>query len=206
MNPGRYPRTAAYLRSLPQGLASYPECIVKGDVFSAARELVAEGLRGDAEDLPEPLRAYVQGHWREQWFSDVAGTCMNLLARDLVFPGDEQLLKFAYEASAKVFERPLYRVIMKVLSPTLVIVNAAKRWTTFRKGTTLTRNIFERDAKTARACLALTYPSGLYPKLMLLTFAESYRAAADAAHAPEAKVTLAAHDECKAEFEVSWTP
>ncbi len=197
LDSGRFPRAARYLASLPSGLASYPECRAKTDfshvVLGDYPKLLEEAR------LPEELRRHFDLGAPGQMMPECTAITLRLILRDLQFAGDEPYLAWTYEASARVFRSGVYRMLMYVMSPSLVIMGAAKRWSAFRVGTTLSA---KADKKSAQ--LELTYPPRLYPELVLLGHAQSFRAAVDAAGAADSKVELTGHSETVAGFRVSW--
>jgi hypothetical protein len=120
-----------------------------------------------------------------EWMSDVEGVAVRLLVRDVVFQTDTEYDRWNYEIAGELFAKPFYRVLMYVVSPTLVMLGATKRWAAFREGSVLTSKV-DRDGGTAE----LRFPPNLYPDLVLRGFGEAFRASLSAARARNPKVVL----------------
>jgi hypothetical protein len=203
IDASRFPRTAAYVAALPGGLDSFPECRVIGD---AVENLVAAlaGLK-DAVGVPPVIRQILRGSAVPAWCSEVHSNAMLHLLRDAVHPGDDEFLRWAYDDSRLVFKRPAYRVLMAVLSPSLVVLGAANRWSTFHQGTRLTahRTAVEGNGRMGTRA-TLTYPSHLFSTLVLRRQQQAFLAAIDAAGAKQATVALEERGPSEAMFVASW--
>src|SRR6476469_3102919 len=104
----RFPLAAQYIKSLPRGLDSHPECQVRADVVEPhIRELSRiASLTG----LPKPLEAFVSGPPAGQkWVSEVVFQAANLVLRDAGFPTETGFLQWSYDISAELFDKPLVR-------------------------------------------------------------------------------------------------
>jgi hypothetical protein len=197
-----FDRASRYLATLPQGEASFPQCLVKSDAYDATRTLLAKHL--PLTELPGALGVAARNEAREEWISDVAGNALTYVARDVAFGSDAELLAWLYATTSELFARPLYRVIMRVISPTLALLGATKRWGSFRKGTQLVGSPVTATGAQMRARLTLTYPAHLYDALVLEIFATAFRAALDAANAKNSRVLVEGATATEAGFAVSW--
>lgn len=202
LDPSRFPRAAAYLRSLPHGLDSYPECRVKTNVL--------EHIAGDvpalasAKGLPTIVLDVLDGSYREEWLPEVTSNVLLLAVRDVGWASDDEFRAWARRDSARVFARPAYKFLMLVLSPALVVMGTAKRWGAFHEGTQLSATPVKRDGDRLCTSARLTQPSGLFTGLLVDRQAQAFLAALDGSRArePEVKVTQASLDEVR--FVASW--
>jgi hypothetical protein len=129
---------------------------------------------------------------------------MPLLLRDAVFKTDDALLAFTHEAAMALFKNPLYRVLMRVLSPMLILSGTSKRWGAFRTGSALAAKPVEKRSNRHVVRLELSHPQKLYPRLMLDTFGAAFRASVELSGARDTRSTLAKNTDTQAEFELSW--
>ena len=125
-----------YLDSLPEGTKSFPGCRVKSDAFdlisNATEEAAPEAFRELRDDwIPH-------GPTPSGWIPEAYANSLTLLFRDRVHGSDDARCRAAFKSNNRVlFQKPVYRVVMLVLSPTLAIMGAEKRWGTFRQGSRL---------------------------------------------------------------------
>lgn len=197
LDPSRFPAAAAYLRSVPGGLGAHPECQAVGDML----RVTLDEFPGLLEDpgVSAPVRQAIETVRSSDWVPDVLNVTVRLMARDREFATDAEYLAWNKERSLRVFETPLYRVLMFVMSPTLVLMGATRRWGKFRRGTTL------RGKGTGKgARLQLEFPDRLYNELMLRTYAASFDAALVAAGATGPDVELVEQTPTRAAWAAVW--
>jgi hypothetical protein len=198
-----FPSAAGYLNTLPRGIDSFPECRVTADSFEFVRsDLVASGL---PSGLPPPIAAFLDGNRHDKWLSEVVANAAMLMLRDRVSGSDEGFLKWAYDDSRRVFSKPIYRMLMAVMSPSLVVIGAAKRWSAFHQGTALSINPIVSVAGRAGTQAKLTFPPGLYSPVLVVRQQRAFLAALDAASAKEAKVEVDSTAAGEAVFKPSWS-
>jgi len=199
--PARYLRARAYLQSLPAGLDSFPECRVRAEVYTDVRESFPE--LGKDTSLPPRVSAYFKGHHDKQWISEVLGQVINLLARDSL-PGDDAFLDYTYGLNQRLFQSSFLRHLMRLVTPTLIVMGAAQRWGTLHEGTTLTAGKIVRKSDGNRTTGTLHFPAGLYPELFLRALVPAFRAGIDGARAEHAEVRLVRVEPTLAEYEIAW--
>jgi hypothetical protein len=192
------PHAAAYFRGLPDGLESYPTCLVRTDVAREILRLFPQILQhpGISPDVVDTIRDSLA---TKDWMPDVQGVVARLLVRDVVCSSDEEYLDWSYRVAGELFKRQIFKVLMYVLSPTLVLLGTEKRWGAFRRGTKLTSRI---DKNTAVA--ELHFPTNLYVPVVLRGFGEAFRASLVAARAVDPRVELIEATPELARWSVRW--
>ncbi|MEM6730369.1 MAG: hypothetical protein AAF658_02365, partial [Myxococcota bacterium] len=93
-----------------------------------------ERLMPTGPSLPPEMIEVLENRSDEIWHAEVVGVALMLACRDLTFESDEDFLQWGYDSSRALFESPLNRMVMMVVSPTLVAMGAAKKWANFHKG------------------------------------------------------------------------
>lgn len=193
----RYPGAARYLDALPRGVASHPDCRVKGSLLRSMLEstpvpFAREGLSTmalgllDAPPLPNA------------WMPEVAFNAL-MLAHEDGMPR-AQFAEWVYGRNRKLFESSLYRVLFLVVSPERLLVGMAHRWSAFRTGSEL--RLLERSAHAAR--VELCYPEHLHDERTLSNIVVAVRAAIDAAGAKRAETTLEVASATRAVVDLRW--
>jgi hypothetical protein len=191
--------TRAYLRGLPDGLASYPECVGKASIY---RRFVDETALGDAATkLPHEIAALItQPRVHSSWVSEVLTTCLYLGVRDLCFPSDDAFVDHFREVNRAVVSSPMYRVMFALVSPLRLIDGGAKRMSALHRG--LGVSILETRSHGGR--LALSYPPNLLPRLIARCYATAFEVLVEAAGGKEPCAHLVRHEPDAATFDVTW--
>jgi hypothetical protein len=197
-DPTSLPHTAAYFRGLPNGLESYPNCQVRADVAAEILRLFPQILEHPGIS-PEVVKTIRDSLAKKDWMPDVQGVVARLLVRDIACETDEEYLDWSYRVAGELFKRQIFKVLMYVLSPTLVLLGTEKRWGTFRRGTMLKSRVDNHSAITE-----LAFPTNLYTPVVLSGFGEAFRASLAAARATDPRVELVEATSERACWSVRW--
>ena len=197
-DPDSLPLTAAYVAGLPQGLDSYPKCRVRTAVTQLVIERFPHALEhaGVERAFVDRLRAAVS---HGEWMPEALGTTVRILTRDAVFASDDEYNEWNFQIAGELFARPFYRVLMYVVSPTLVMLGAQRRWSAFREGTTLSAKPHANGGE-----VVLTFPARLYTPLVVAGFGQAFRASLVAARARGIKIELEDVQPDRARWSVVW--
>lgn len=183
-------RLYAYLESLPDGMRSFPQAQVRGEVLDATIEWLEE-----IESAPDPiLRDWIRSSRpmgrSVEWIPEALLNAVSLQIIDDGFPSDESWLNEVYRRQRKVYHTPLYRAVLMVLSPTLLTMGAGDRWKAYRKGSALSVDKWARDGDRRVSIATLRYPAGLHTDVHVRSLATVLVAAVDACGAKETKMDL----------------
>jgi hypothetical protein len=192
------PLSAAYIAALPRGLDSYPKCRVRTTVSRLTLERFPKLLAhpGISDAFKERLQTALTGG---EWMPETVGTTLRILTREVVFESDAEYNDWTFEISSEVFRRPAYKVLMYVMSPTLVMLGATRRWNAFREGSKLVANVSGN-----RGDILLTFPPQLYTELVLQGFGQAFRASLVAARARNVRLTLEDAQPESARWSATW--
>lgn len=199
VDPARFPRVARYLAQLPDGLASYPACTAKTSIYLAALE--DHPVKPRPGTLPAALESLLVDRTAPGLrVSEVVNNALHLAIADAHFASsDDDFVAYAYAANKRLFESRLYRVLMWVASPRMVLKGAHSRWYSFHKGTDIS---LKHTAHSAN--ITLTYPPRLHDGLMLRCFAVAFKAAAEAGNGKDVRFDLSRDHDTRAEYEGTW--
>lgn len=179
-----------YLDALPDGMRSFPKCQVRGEVLDHTLEWLTE-VEGTLDPvLRDWVRTYRPLGRAMEWVPEVLLNCVSLQVADAGYPSGEAWLNDVYRRQRKVYETPLYRALLFVLSPTLLTMGAADRWKAYRRGTSLVVEKWTKTAQGRRTTAILEHPAGLYTQLHLLSLGQAIVAAVDASGAKNSKLEL----------------
>lgn len=195
-----YPRTTSYLRRLPAGLLSHPQCESKASVYREALRNLPRKLELDGLD---PLLAdYVRDPLpMSSWVPEVVNTALYLAIADQVFGDDDKFLLWVSDFSQRVFEAPMYRVLMAVASPERLAAGGERRWSNFHTGVDYELRVVEGGTHSR-----FGFPPHLYDSLALRATLKAIEAAYRASGARGATAELIAIGATSAEFRVIWYP
>jgi hypothetical protein len=168
----RYPRTAAYVRQLPAGLDSYPECVAKASIHRTVYAHYTdthEALTG----LPAPLQARLDDPSPAAKWIPQCHTLALILAivesRGLDRP---EIGPWIREAAATLFSTPMYRILMLAATPRLLFKGANIRWSAFFRGSELRPDMGDHEAT-----VELSAPPGMFDVTLATIFTDVLRAA-----------------------------
>jgi hypothetical protein len=202
IDANRYPITARYLAHLPSGLDSHPTCLVKTDAHDGLREEFP--TIGQDKGLPAIVQDFFNGHYRETWLPEVVGSTLVHLVRDVSFKNDDEYEAWAFENNSRLFKKPHYRVLMYIMSVTLLINGAAKRWNSLHQGSTVVADPVVKDGANCRSCTVLTFPPRVFDEIDMRNIGSGYRAAMTAVKAEQPSVVWENLTDSGVEFIVRW--
>lgn len=193
----------AYLARLPNGLASYPEVLVKGSVIRSSVENLPDGARTIATGMPEIDALVTDPPAVSAWVPQVHHCLLLASIYDRFFSvagGQTAFDAWVYDRNRQLFRSPAYKILFAVVSPERLIVGLANRWSAFRRGVAV--EVVER--RGSAGTLAMRYPPYVMDALTLRGIAVALRAALDAGGAEQAFVTVTEPGPTEARFSVRW--
>lgn len=171
----RLPNLTRYVESLPHGFDSYPSARGKASLY---RSMLDENLMAKARSfsLPAPLnRMLTTPYPVSSWIPEVHSNAMLLAIRDLACTDDDGFEAHAYAHLRRLFEGPLYRVLLKLASPSLLVRAAGYRWASFHRGSG-----FTVEASSAHGAeVRIEYPAHLWNPQLGLGLKAGLRAIVD---------------------------
>lgn len=170
-----FPATAAYVARLPNGLDSHPDCQVKASLYRSA----LEGRpipRAAIDALPPRLRTLVVNPAPvSAWIPEVQSLALLTAHLDACCSSLEDFERSCYLRQRRLFDSPLYRVVVKLATPNLLLRTAALRWGALHRGTTL---VVERNERGV-AHLNMEHPAQLWDEPTRLALTAGFRALLD---------------------------
>jgi hypothetical protein len=202
VDPTRFPLASSYLQSLPNGMESFPECLTRGETLeSYFRDF---GKFASDAGLPKVVQDMLRTRPEARWVSEVGVQVVNLVVRDLAFQSDDAFDDWTYTASQTIYDKPFVRTLMRLMSPTLIVIGASKRWATFHKGSQLTAGPITESHGRVESTALLQYPVGLFPDLYLRGLTRAFLAALAGSRGKDVRVKLGNVKATSAEYQVSF--
>lgn len=170
-----FPATAAYIARLPHGLDSHPDCQVKASLYRST----LEGRpipRNAADALPPRLKQMVLSPAPvSAWVPEVQSLALVTAHLDVCCRSLSDFERSCYLRQRRLFDSPLYRAVVKLATPNLLLRTAALRWGALHRGTTLVVQANERGV----AHLSMEHPAHLWDKPTRLALTAGFRALLD---------------------------
>ena len=199
-----FPRAVEYLGKMPNGLDSYPDAGIKADVHEDLVREFTKRNQGPGDGFPKIIDDYMNGRYRGKWLPEVVGNTLVLMMRDACFSSDDAFLDWCCDNMATLFNKPMYRVMMHVFSTALVVMGAAKRWSSFHRGSELAVKPMRKSEGRYETSATLTYPPHLFSGLLAPQLGVTYLAALKANKAQDPQVIAKEKSETESIFFVNW--
>lgn len=189
----------AYLDALPQGVGSYPTYVQKASIYRQFLDLTP--MAGVTEVLPEAVRHLVTDPAPvSAWIPEVHLTALYLATLDVRYADETAYVEHWGEVNRALLQGRLYRLLMRVASPSIVIRGAVSRWRSFHRGVALHLDRVSRGNVVVR----MTCPPGLIPAVLAPSYALAFQAALEVAGADEAVVRVEARTDTEIRFTGRW--
>jgi hypothetical protein len=194
-----YPHLAAYLNALPSGMDSYPAYTTRSDFTLLLRPHLQEALDAPTLRLQRPYltKAYSPG----AWIPETVYAALCALARDRLWQSDTSFHRGMADVANVMYTSPLYRALMLLFSPHLIVMGAGSRWTSFHQGTSLV--FVKRGNKHVEAEIA--FPLALFSEPSLRSIGATFCSAISGAGGADVNLTLKLPEKMKAHFLLTWT-
>lgn len=175
--PNPFAALTSYYEGLPNGWASYPECLVKGWFSNYLRERAALDA---IQSIPERLDpALLSSHLTNplEWIPEVAHVALLLAVRDTCFAptprGEEDCLEWMTQLNRSLFSQP---EVAAALNAPLAdgVARVPQIWAMFHRGTPMT--LMRQDSNSA--AVLLEHPAGLFPPISVETQRRAFALAA----------------------------
>ncbi len=153
----RFPTLALYLNRVG-GLEALPACQSKASIV---RGLLADHPLHTLPNgaLPKQLQAFVrEPPPMNVWVSEVLGGAIHCAAYDFSFKSPAEAAAATVRTNLRLFQLSVYRALMMVVTPSLLLRAASARWAAFHRGSTLT----VRESTAHSAVAALDFPPHLF--------------------------------------------
>lgn len=165
------PRVQAYVDALPGGIDAYPDVVVKYSIVETWLEGHDRGALRDV--LPDEVHPLLEdGVPVTRWVPEVHATCIYLALRELFFPSDDTFVTDALHRNIRLLEKPMYKILLRVLTPTRAAKGTALAFSQMHRGLKLAV-----DPQPEAWLVTLTHPPALVPELLGRCYATALRAA-----------------------------
>jgi hypothetical protein len=133
----RYPRLAAYLALLPDGLRSYPECTSRGTLVSSATQ--GHELASFPDGLPTIVRQLIASPpLPGAWVSAVHSDAVFFAVCDTHYPSEAAMLTWTTERTLRTAQSRMYRALTRIAGPNMLLRMASTAHGMFQRGTDMT--------------------------------------------------------------------
>lgn len=164
-----YPRLAAYIDQLPDGLDSYPECEAKVSIHRTVSSFAEQPLCG----LPPVLQAHLdESAPADQWIPQCHTLALIVAIVEARRLERAEEAKWIRSAASLLFATPMYKLLIWAMSPRLMVKGADIRWSAFFRGSSLEATLGESEAE-----IELRAPPALFDRTLAVIFTDVLRSA-----------------------------
>jgi len=189
----------AYLADVPGGLDAYPQFVQKASIY---RQAFSRRLAADlAPRLPLRLaKLMLEPLPVSAWIPEVEGNALMLAIYEHQGYDEAAWVANGIVIARKLFQGPLYRALMMLVSPVAIMNRAQSRWEALHRGIELHAKI----TGDARAEIRVNYPPRLVPRLAAVTYLTAFQAALEAAGGRDVVCNIASYDAQEAVYDITW--
>lgn len=198
--PMKYRRLDEYIKSLPRGLDSYPACRMKASIYRRALE--SKPLLGlDRTSLPASLCDLIDEPLLvSSWMEATKGFAVIMLVADHYGMSDDETRRWLFDLNQTLFGGRLYRGMMKLASPTLLMRIASNLFGAFHQGMS-----FElTELAPNSAGIVLRYPQLVVSNFVASGLGEVFSCAFSVSNAKNVTVRVDEVARAHARFTVRW--
>ena len=165
------PRVTAYLDQLPGRIDAFPEAEVKYSVV--ATWLEGQDAAALVDCLPTEVHPLLEREFPvTQWISEVHATTIYLGLRERFFTSDDAFVADALGRNRTLLNKPMYRILMRLLSRNRAAKGASVAYSQMHRGTEL--SVVSNDAHWE---VSIVHPPHWGPPLLGRCYATALRAA-----------------------------
>lgn len=187
-----------YLASVPGGLDAYPDHLVKASVVDAW--IAGHDREHIAASLPAAVRDRSLSRHVSEWIPEVHATAVYLAVRALFFPSDDAYVDAAYGKNRALFERPIYRAALRLLTRARIAKSVAALFGLWHRGLEASAT----DDEPGTIMVRLGYPENLVPKLIARCYVTAIQAALQRRGEQPPEVELQVFEPTRALLAVAW--
>lgn len=198
LDAGRYPLLAEYIHALPGGLDAYPECEAKASLITSAldghdTEAMLDGLPDvvlDAIENPPPAGVWVPAALCDAVFFAVC---------DRYYPDEAAVKQWTYERTRAMAKNALYKALLRVPGPAILLKASAKAHGLFQRGT-----LFDIVLSKGRAEIDLSFPPRLHVGLNLIANVALWQALVEITGGKQVESSMVSSTQTRASYLVTY--
>jgi hypothetical protein len=118
--------------------------------------------------------------------------------------GESAYYEWSRTSAHDLYDRPLLRHLIKLLSPTLLVMGARSRWGAVRKGSSLSSGKVQKEGERVRTQVTLTHKEGVYVDVFFGGLVHAFEVALESSRGKNAKVSLLGRTPTTASYQLSW--
>jgi len=189
-----------YLRDLPDGVNSYPECLAKASLIRTMMELVPAEY--DDARMPDPVaELFRHPPPKNKWIPEVHSVAAHFALFDASGLRESTLIDMAKDLTTKMVQSPMYRILANFTSPQRLLSGAAKRWQALHLGLPLQ---IEVDKEAKRGTIEMQHEPHIWTSLAHDWTAASWEPLLRLSNAKNGTIQVSRSSPTGALFNVRW--
>jgi len=171
--------------------------ILEHRLVKPSAETLAKALQ--PEDIAETI-LYIAKMPARTWVPEVHLACLMLGHIDHLGLSDQQYLDWAYQRNRELLQQPLFKLLMLVVSPAMLLRGAGSRFESFHLGT----SVSALPKSEREWTLMMTFRPHLFPSLVLRGYTMAFVAAMELTGAKQVRCELVTSQPDSGVFRVGW--
>jgi hypothetical protein len=195
----RFPRLERYTSRLPNGIDSYAEHRCKAAVYRVFTDSV-DLTSFPFDEAPPAVRTLLKNAFlHDTWLPEahVMGTIHAV--SDFLGYDDEATLRWMDECNGRLLSGRMYRALMSLASPSILITVASRQWSLLHRGVKFS---VERGNPGR---IHLAYPDELYDELVARGIGTAVRHALALSRAKNPRVQVEKYSPSRVTYHVEWS-
>jgi hypothetical protein len=140
--------------------------------------------------------------WPQTWVPVSVVALILCILQDRAYADETEFCEAMFRYNRLLYQQPHVKLMMHILSPSLMLMGGQRRWETFYKGGGCVLRPIQLDQQ--RAILVVTHPPHVMSRAYLLSMATSFRAALTGTRAKNVTCTLTDQNATQAVFAAEW--
>ncbi|RYE99784.1 MAG: hypothetical protein EOO77_34995 [Oxalobacteraceae bacterium] len=195
-----YPSLKAYFDTMPQGILTHPSAQTRAFYSIELRKRL--GTKLAESKLPFTLKQALLASWKpDDWIPATTYAALSCICADTLWRTQQEFHAGMYETASVMYASMLFRAVMFIMSPSLMMMGAASRWNGFHKGTSLRA---EAATKTSGRFI-LGYPSKLFAEPCLRSLGATFDCAISGAGAKNFTYKMTDVSDSNAVYQMTWS-
>ncbi|MDF2691891.1 MAG: hypothetical protein K0S65_274 [Labilithrix sp.] len=195
----RFPRLERYVSRLPNGLDAYSDCRCRASVYRIFIEQL-DLASFPFDEAPAPVRALLQTPFlHNMWLPEAHVMATIHAVADFLGFDDVATLRWMDESNGRLLNSRMYRALMRLASPSILLALASRQWGILHRGTKLA---VERGNPVR---LQIDYPEFLYDELIIRGTATGIRHALALSRANDPSIEIEEYSPTRTTYRVRWT-
>lgn len=168
------------------------------EALGAVREVVPPPY----DELPGELGAFFRGELDDEWVPEVVAQSTTLTIVDV--HGEDYLVERSRMLADRLYDGPILKNLVRILSPTLLVMGVSRRWSAVRRGSSMISSPVRREGRWHTTRLEITAPHPVFTESFARALVPVLEVAVERARGSQASSAIIKAEPRRLVFEGRW--